>query len=176
MKGCWPILCLLFLAACSPSKDSFLRDVALNYNQEGFLTTDIFQVRCSSYSKHRPQLEAELPGLSDREKLLKICRLMMAKKLAEYKIRYDFYMREKLKRQPGTPQGELRSRFLQFSWSYPQLKALRNHYKDLFPGYMVSESRQVDTMLASYRIKKKDLIEEIQARELPFTVQADRPL
>lgn len=39
-------LITVLLYSCSPAKDSFLKDVVLNYSEQGFISTDVFQVHC----------------------------------------------------------------------------------------------------------------------------------
>lgn len=155
---------LILLTACQPSKNTFLKDVALNYHTQGFLAPNIFQVSCNSYSKFSPEVD----DITDvRERFLEICRLQLVKRLAEYKIRYDFHIKDKLESNSSTVYT---TRFLQITFDYGQLKKLKKTYGDLLPGFLISEKRRADLLIGTYRIKRPELIEIVQNRDLPFKI------
>jgi len=96
----------------------------------------------------------------------------MAQSLAEYKIRYDLDLQEKLRQKNKDEPRRLK--YYQFDWQYAQAQALEKHYADLFPGHLVKETaRSGDLKVGVYRLQKPALIDEIQKRELPFRVQPE---
>ena len=144
MRTGW--LLLLWLPACTPSRDSVLKDVERNYTATGFLDTDTFQVKCA---------------LGEGAAPLEACDAKLLDDLVSYKERYD---REAFARRmhtdfapfmkPADPAEEIRLKWRAF------YKALaENHTR------VVHERQAGDGFDATYRLRVKNLIYRAQKAE-----------
>ena len=151
------------LVGCSASKTSYLKDVGLNYEYQGFLTTDIFQVHCYSDLK---------PGFN-REKLLKQCRQKAAIRLAEYRVKYALYEYNKVNIPAyGTTNPDPAQ--LSFYFNKGQKQAIEKFYARYFPGYIVAEYRSRNRVKVVYRLEYENLIEDVQEKSFPYSIRLDK--
>lgn len=128
---------------CSPARNSWLKDVALNFHEEGFLDRDTFQVICES---------EKLDSLSG------VCETRLLFSLAKY---HDDYTRESNARFTGK---KIEPEKLDIS-DLKTRKLLAQAYGNLLPGYITSETFTSGKYKAVYRIRKIGLLYEIHARD-----------
>lgn len=144
MRAGW--LLLLWLPACTPSRDSVMKDVERNFTASGFLDTETFQVRC---------------GLGEGEAMLAGCEAKLLDELVLYKERYD---REAYQRRTHPE-------FQPFVTSTAADEAARIRWREFYRGLaakrmrLVFERQTASGYEGTYRLRLKDLIYRVQKAE-----------
>ena len=147
------------MQGCQPAVETYLRDVALNFEETGFLTADILQIHC-----HLEQPIADVSLV--REQLTARCREVMLEEIFQYRAHYELHRRSLIEKAQPVP-----------AWSYhitftdEQKQRLEAIYGDLLPGYIIYEERTNGTYKAAYRLERENLARLIQSRDLPFRIE-----
>lgn len=134
---------LSWLASCTPSKDTVLRDVERNYHSTGFLDTETFQVKCP---------------LGESEDRLAVCRQKLIAELVQYK---EDYNREAFARR-------MHQDFLPFFRPAEVTEAEREEWRRFYHVLSQGRSRLVFEKLGSagyegvFRLRVRDLIYRVQ--------------
>jgi len=141
------LVCLL--PACTPSRDSVLKDVERNYTATGFLDTETFQVRCP---------------LKEEGNATELCETKLVDELVAYKERYD---REAYQRRTHPE-------FLPFVTTPANAAAneavtaeRRAFYRSLTEKHtrLVQERQTATGFEGTYRLRLKNLIYRVQRAE-----------
>lgn len=151
---------VLISCFCRPSDDSYLRDTLANREGQGFITKDIYQLKCSY--EHTDPYQKSSPA-NWREEMLSACREKAIIQFGDYRAHYELNEQALLQNQPEVP---LHTRTIQ--WSEFQKAELKRIYSSLALGQIIYEKNEGLTTSIMYRIQYTDLILKIQDSEFPF--------
>jgi len=172
-------LTLVFVFSCTPIRQGLIEKES-QWKFEGFTSDSKFQVQCS-ISIFQSDDKAKR-----REALLEICKKNMVTRLAEFKIAYDYNVKNLRFRgmiydNPAKPgysavllnQSEkiVHLDRLSTEWEGDAINLLLKQYAGYFPGRVIYEWVEKDKEYFLYSIQKPSLMNELKNTPLPFGVE-----
>jgi len=176
---------LLFVFSCASVNSKIIENES-QIKFEGFSNDNTFQVHCSisifKYSEKNTR----------RNELLDICKKRIVTQVAEFKIAYDYNIKNLKFKTQEKYKGVLNKRTekenyrienqsakilnlnqLSIDWNDDKISKLLNHYKAYFPGRILYEWTEADQEYFVYSIHYPSLMNEIKNSLLPFGVIFD---
>lgn len=147
------VTCSFF--SCTISKQNAIRETILDFTHRGYLSSNIFQVSCSSIITQA------------RKAILEECRKKMCQALAENYVKNEMIEQSKFNKELA----KVNPNDVSFEWTKNQNQKLKKHFAVFFPGYIVKERMVSKKIEFIYRIEKENLLDLLKQRGLPFKVQ-----